>query len=56
MVMPESSLGSILDFRSRIAKTEAEADLALDESGAKELDCEIPIAAIAREKNTFKGN
>ena len=37
-IMPESLLGSILDLRSRIANTEAEADLAFDESGARELD------------------
>ena len=37
-VMPDSSLGSILDFWSRIANTDAEADLAFEESGAKELD------------------
>jgi len=51
-VIPDSSLASILDLRSRIANTEAAADFALLESGAKELDCEIPMAAIDRAKKT----
>lgn len=51
-VKPVSSLGSILDFRSIIANTEAAADCALEESDVKELDCETPIAAIARARKT----
>lgn len=51
-VIPESSLGSTFDFLSRIANMEAAAALALLESGANELDWEIPIAAVVRAKKT----
>lgn len=54
IVIPDSSLGSIFDFWSNMAKIEAVAAFALDESGAKELDWEIVIAAIVREKKTCK--
>lgn len=51
-IIPDSSLESILDLRSRIANTDAAALLALLLSVAKELDCDIPIAENANAKNT----
>lgn len=53
-VIPDSSLASILGLRSRTANTEAVADFALVESGARELDWETATAAIARAKKTCK--
>lgn len=53
-IIPESSLGSILDLRSSIAKIEAAANLALLESAATELDSEIPMAARASAKKTYR--
>lgn len=52
--MPESSLESILDMRSSIANTEAVADFAFAESGARELYWVIPTAAKLRAKKTYK--
>lgn len=52
--MPESSLESILDLRSSIANTEAVADFAFAESGARELYWVIPTAAKLRAKKTYK--
>jgi hypothetical protein len=51
-VTPASSLGSILDFRSTIANIEDAADFALEESDVRVLDCDTPIAAIARARKT----
>ena len=53
-VLPDASLESIFDFLSIIPNMEAVADLALLESGAKELDWETPIAAIVNAKKTCK--
>ena len=53
-IIPESSLGSIFDFPSRIANIEPTELFALLESGANELNWEIPNAANVRAKKTYK--
>jgi len=52
LVVPDSSLGSIFDFLSSILNMDAVADFALLESGAMELDWQIPAVPIVNAKKT----
>lgn len=54
MVVPDSSLGSMFDFLSRMPNIEAVAPLAFPESGANVLDCDIATAAMVRAKKTCR--
>lgn len=55
-VVPELSLESIKDLRSSIANTDAVADFAFAESGARELYWVIPTAAKLRAKKAYKAH
>ena len=53
-IRPSSLIVSILDFRSRILKTEMAESLAFVALDANALACETPTAAKAKAKKTWK--